>query len=422
MQAGAGKPAPSLTGHRGRCWHTSGMTDSRFCLTRVRLRHYRSIASADVELGKLLVLVGPNGSGKSNFLDALRLTSEALQSSLDQALRGRGGMAEVLRRSASNPTHFAIELEFRGDGLHGAYGFEVAAVRGGGFRVSREHCDVWFDISSGEGDRPADARFSVVFGELEFSTEPVMPPVTGQRLYLVVAAGLQAFRPVFDGLAAITVVNLNPDVMRQPQAPDAGELLHRDGANIASVLDRLERSDHGSADKARIEEYLQLIVPGLHGVSRSDLGNWETIQFIQDVPGAKSPWNFSALSVSDGTLRALGVLMALFAGDGGTLSTVGIEEPESALHPAAAGVLLDALRDASDRRQVIVTSHSPDLLDRHDFTLPELRAVRSVDGETVIGPLDQAGSMALREDLYTPGELLRIDQLLPARPDHAGAR
>ncbi|HEY1698361.1 MAG TPA: AAA family ATPase [Trebonia sp.] len=398
------------------------MADKRFSLTRVRLRHYRSIASADVELGNLLVLVGPNGSGKSNFLDALRLTSEALQTSLEQALRSRGGVAEVRRRSTGHPAHFAVDLEFRGEGLQGAYGFEVAAVRGGGFRVAREYCNVQSGSGTSGGGKDSSARFSVADGKLEFTTEPVMPPASGQRLYLVVAAGLEAFRPVFDGLAGITVFNLNPDVMRQPQTPDAGELLHRDGANIASVLDRLERSERGSADKARIEEYLQHIVPGMHGVSRSDLGTWETLQFSQEVPGAKSPWRFPAQSVSDGTLRALGVLVALFAGTGDTLSTVGIEEPESALHPAAAGVLLDALRDASERRQVIVTSHSPGLLDRHDFELPELRAVRSIEGETVIGELDEAGTLALREDLYTPGELLRTDQLLPARADHAEAR
>jgi hypothetical protein len=108
-----------------------------------------------------------------------------------------------------------------------------------------------------------------------------------------------------------------------------------------------------------------------------------------------------------------GVLVALFADTGHTLSTIGIEEPGSALHPAAAGVLLDALRDASERRQVIITSHSPDLLDRDDFQSEELCAVRSVGGETRIGPLDTAGAMAMREHLYTPGELLRTDQLLP---------
>ena len=399
------------------------MADHRFSLTRVRLRHYRSIASADVSLGDLLLLVGPNGSGKSNFLDALRLTSESLQTSLDQALRSRGGIGEVRRkptdaeelhrRRSGYPAPFTIDLEFQGENLQGAYGFEVAMLRGGGFRIAREYCDVRF------GSR-ADARFRVAGGELDFTTEPVMPPVSEQRLYLVSAAGLDAFRPVFDGLSGISVFNLNPEVMRQPQTPDAGELLRRDGANVASVLDRLGRSN--SADEARIEDYLQLIVPGMRGVSKSDLGNWETLQFTQDSPEAGRLWRFQAQSVSDGTLRALGVLVALFAGTGETLSTVGIEEPESALHPAAAGVLLDALRDASERRQVIVTSHSPDLLDRHDFKLSELRAVRFIDGETIIGELDQAGALALREDLYTPGELLRTDQLLPAREDHAEAQ
>jgi predicted ATPase len=395
------------------------MQDNYFSLTRIRLKHYRSIAAANVELGKLLLLVGPNGSGKSNFLDALRLLSESLQTSLDQALRSRGGVAEVRRRSTGHPTHFSIDLEFRGPEYQGEYGFEVAAVKGGGFRISREYCGVWYDERHAEGNRFADAKFRVDNGMLTDKTEPVMPPVSDQRLYLVAAAGLEAFRPVYDGLAGISVFSLNPDVIRQPQTPDSGEFLHRDGSNIASVLHRLQRSSRGQEDKARIESYLQLIVPGMHGVARSELGNWETLEFAQDVPGAKNPWRFQAQSVSDGTLRALGVLVSLFAGTGSTLSTVGIEEPESALHPAAAGVLLDALRDASERRQVIVTSHSPDLLDRHDFALSELRAVRSIAGETKIGQLDDAGVLALREQLYTPGELLRNDQLLPATDDES---
>ncbi|HEY1917826.1 MAG TPA: AAA family ATPase [Streptosporangiaceae bacterium] len=179
----------------------------------------------------------------------------------------------------------------------------------------------------------------MVDGRLGYSSEPVMPPVSEQRLYLVAAAGLEVFRPVFDGLAGITVFNLS-----------------------------------GSTDKTRIEEYLQLIVPGMRGVRRSDLGNWETLR-----------------------------------------------EPESALHPAAAGVLLDALRDASERRQVIVTSHSPDLLDRHDFKLSELRAVRSINGETVIGELDQAGALALRESasglsslIKSPSELTEVRVIIEA--------
>ena len=114
--------------------------------------------------------------------------------------------------------------------------------------------------------------------------------------------------------------------------------------------------------------------------------------------------------MSDGTLRTLGVLVALFQAPAGL---VAIEEPEVALHPAATGVLTDSLRDASDHRQVLITSHSPDLLD--DATLPDsaIQAVVSEDGDTKIGLLDEAGRSTLREHLYTAGELLRMDQLRP---------
>ena len=70
------------------------MHDDYFSLTRVRLWQYRSIAAADVELGPLVFLVGPNGAGKSNFLDALRLVSESLRTSLADALEVRGGVAD----------------------------------------------------------------------------------------------------------------------------------------------------------------------------------------------------------------------------------------------------------------------------------------------------------------------------------------
>jgi predicted ATPase len=92
---------------------------------------------------------------------------------------------------------------------------------------------------------------------------------------------------------------------------------------------------------------------------------------------------------------------------------VGLEEPEAALHPAAAGVLLGALREASTISQVVVTSHSPDLLDDPDIPDESILAVESKDGVTVIGPIDEAGRSVLRDKLFTPGELLRQNQLTP---------
>src|SRR3954447_11604905 len=100
-------------------------------IRRVVIRNYKSIAACDVSLSNLTFLVGPNGSGKSNFLDALRFVTDALRTALDHAVRNRGGVKEILRRSSTNPPdHFGVRLEFAlPTGQRGFYSFRIAALR-----------------------------------------------------------------------------------------------------------------------------------------------------------------------------------------------------------------------------------------------------------------------------------------------------
>lgn len=212
--------------------------------------------------------------------------------------------------------------------------------------------------------------------------------------------------------------NLNPDRIRDLQPPDAGEILRRDGGNLASVLRRLERDS--PALKTRIEEYLSKVVPGIRGVQVWPFGaSRDTIAFRQeDTRSIASQLSYAA-SMSDGTLRALGILVALLQpgnGQADRVPLIGIEEPEIALHPAAAGVLRDSLRDGCRRAQVLVTSHSPDLLDDPEISDEEILPVIAEQGETRIARLDPAGRSAIRDRLYTPGELLRLDHLRPEQP------
>lgn len=384
------------------------MTGSTF-LTRVVLRNYKSIAACDVRLRPLVFLVGPNGAGKSNFLDALRFVADALRTPLDLALRDRGGIKEVRRRSGGHPTHFALRLEFAlNSGSTGHYAFRIGARPQGGYEVQNEECVVHtpqvFD---------AEAYFRVHTGEVTTSAK-VAPAAALDRLYLVNASGLAEFRPVYEAFSHMGFYNLNPDRIRDLQPPDAGELLTRDGSNIASVLAQLGM--HNAETKQRIEEYLAKVVPGVRGVDVKTIGPKETLEFRQQVAGSKDPWRFLAANMSDGTLRALGILVALFQssnGIGARVPLVGIEEPEVALHPAATGVLLDSLRDASQSTQVIVTSHSPDLLDDEKLDTDSILAVVAEESVTKIGPLDDAGRSALHDRLYTAGELLRLNQLIP---------
>lgn len=380
-------------------------------ITRVVLKNYKSIASCSVRLRPLIFLVGQNGSGKSNFLDALRLVSESLNTSLDHALRERGGINEVRRRSSGHPTHFGIRLEFAlPDHTTGHYAFRVGAKPKGGFEVQREECRIHADEPLGQ-----DKFYLVNSGQVEDSNPKPLPPAADDRLFLVAASSLPEFRPLYECLTRMGFYNFSPDAIRDLQPPNAGEVLLRDGSNLASVLNLLS-IDRPSA-KNQVVELLSKVVPGVVDVAVLHVGKKETLEFRQKVGENDAPWRFLAENMSDGTLRALGVLTALLqSSNGGTrkrVPLVGIEEPEVALHPGAAGVLRDALTSASRHTQVIVTSHSPDLLDDKSVSDENILAVSNKNGQTLIGPLDAAGRSSIRDKLFTAGELLRLSQLTP---------
>ena len=90
-----------------------------------------------------------------------------------------------------------------------------------------------------------------------------------------------------------------------------------------------------------------------------------------------------------------------------------IEEPETALHPAAVAALMDGLHESSAKTQIIVTSHSADVLDQVDFERDALLVTELRDGTTSIGEINESSREAIRRHLYTAGDLLRMDQLVP---------
>lgn len=386
--------------------------DAQPFLRRVGIKNFRSIGSCDVALGPLVALVGRNGSGKSNFLDALRFVADSLNTTLDHALRERGGLGVVRRHSTGHPRNFAIRLDVcLPDRQSATYRFEIAGRSSGGFVVRREQ----LILSRGA---IVTARYELREGELRpGAIGGPFPVPASDRLFLVSASGLPDIRPVYEALRSMGFYNLNPEVIKRPQSPDAGEMLHRDGANISSVVARLR--EDAPREFERAGQYLRRIVPGISDFARVELGPQETIEFRQEVDGSEFPWKFYAMNMSDGTLRALGILMAVaqLASAGRHVPLVGIEEPETALHPAAAGALIDALREASQTTQVIITTHSADLVDHLDPADDCILVVQASKGTTEVGQIDTASREAIRSHLYTAGELLRIDQLAPDPAD-----
>ena len=129
---------------------------------------------------------------------------------------------------------------------------------------------------------------------------------------------------------------------------------------------------------------------------------------------------FYASGMSDGTLRAFGVLLALVqvSNDSRFATLVGIEEPESGLHPVAAGALMDAFRaEAETSTQVLITTHGRDLMDLVDLESDTVFVADASDNETVITSMDQACQEVIEKEIYLPGDLLSMDQFQTNRLD-----
>ena len=381
-------------------------------LTRVRIRNYRSIAACDVELGSLAFLVGPNGSGKSNFLDAIRFVADALYHTLDYAYDARGGTGLVHRRTSKRGRLPNIEarLDFRTpSGITGHYGFEIATRRGG-FSVRKEEC-----VTTGAGEHSFFFRDRDAF-TVKSTLSAVLPAAAPDRLFLK-SINDAPFREIYDALVGMRSYNLNPGVIREPQEPDPGEFLKHDGRNLAGVLADLRKRHTGTME--RIERYLGVVVPGVRSVNRVPYGTHETIDFHQNVPGQEDAIRFSATSMSDGTLRALGILTALLQENSTPPTLVGIEEPETALHPAALAALIDAFQDAREQTQVLVATHSPELLYSPEVQADELLAVSAESGETIIGPINAGSRESISQRRTSAGELLSLNLLEPDEDEAA---
>ena len=382
-------------------------TPSTVLLTRIVLRNYRSIAACEVSPGALTFLVGPNGAGKSNFVDALRFVADSLRQTVDDAFRERGGVRAVPRRGTGRIASFGLRIEFNLGSATGHFAFEIRAEGRGGYRIRREECAIL------ESDG-ASWHYETVDGVMR-SSNIVRPPVaaTGQ-FYLSRASHVAEFQPAYRALAGMGFYNFDPQSMRTLHRSDAGDLLSRDGSNLASVLFRL--ADRAPEIVKRIECYLAAVVDGVEGIRTRRDGSEDRLEFLQRTGATTRPARFESVSMSDGALRALGVLTGIFQGagnpDGPRL--IAFEEPEAALHPRAAAVLVDSLQDAAERTQVLVTTHGGDLFDRDDFPPAKILPVAVRNGVSLIGPMDEVGRAATRDGLYNIGELLRMDLLQPA--------
>lgn len=411
-----------------------GIDESRTMITRVRVENFRSIRSCDVRLGPLTVLVGPNASGKSNFMDSIHFLRDALDWGVEPALWERGGLDEVLHRSedfsmgGSFSTSVTLEKSDEDGAVIAAaeYGIEISRRPDGGFVVEHEHLD-----PAGDWERLRFRRTSTPAGEyeVEFIDFPpgIMQPDSPLLRFLAGYMQIERYKEISDLLASMRFYDLHTPTLRSlDQTPRAqrGSRLGSQGEHLGHVLGLL-KAEHPLV-KDNIDAFLAGMVQNAEGIDQLESGRdarYSEVEgrFIVAGDRFNDPQVrvFGRDSLSEGTLRLAGILVALFQPGvlNGSIPFVGLEEPEKALHPPTLGGLYEALDSASTLTQVMVTTQSADLLN-NEFALPShLVAVKNVQGRTVVGPVKESVLALIEDGTMTLAELVRDDFARPAVPD-----
>lgn len=389
-------------------------------ITYLSIQHYRSVGSVDLCLGNVNVLVGPNGAGKSNLLDAIAFIRDSLRYGLDQAVTDRQGIQTIRQWSPTRPYNITMTIRIRNsDTDFGEFSFTLTS-RGTSFAIRRE-TGSWREsirlrfrdrrTTSGYKIKYYDTYHTYVRGEYGKITVTDMDDgsTTTEKIEEIddFYLGSRHARPFFSlrrALLNFEIYTIFPNTLRQPEKQSGEEYLKSHGDNLASILRRMRRKKRHEAIN-EIVLSLQSVLPALDNISVQSIAGLLTPLFlVKDSRGGKSHY-FHVNQMSDGTLRILGLLVALYQNP--RPATLALEEPELTVHPGVLQLIAEAIHEVSESSQIIITTHSPDFIDY--FQPEDIIAVELIDGNTSARHIRKSQLNAVKDDLMTLGELMSIE-------------
>lgn len=385
-----------------------------------------------LKLNALNIIIGPNGSGKSNLLDMLHLLRE-LPGNLQDAIRERGGSEAWLHKGPGGdgvamvdvvmdlgedffvPIYYRAELRLFADGLllqaeqlRTRDSFKeiggaplLLCLRAGtdtAAKFSKARPARWLaedpSESASETLDPSSPLESFDWTRSSIAAaRSILSRWSAQSVVERVASDLRSIRiypPWQFGLLALA---------RRPQSSDQpNDYLEPNGQNLALVLSRIKQSPE--AWQRLLEKFRAVYAPAKEIDIFTQGG---TVQIILD-----EGYRTAASRLSDGTLRWLFLVTLLL--DPQPPPLLAIEEPELGLHPDLLPRLAELLREASEKTQLIVTTHSPELVSAFSDHPEDVVVCERIGGSTEFRRLDPE-PLAHWLESYSLGDAWRAGEI-----------
>lgn len=364
-------------------------------ITKISVSNYKSLGPKTViELNNLTVFVGRNGAGKSNIIDLIKFVSDAMKMGLEGAITKRHGIKAIGRWSSGKPNNIAISIDVKEADFVANYSFSISSHKKHEYIVSSESANIVFKNQE-------TAAFQIIDQKWQSGPIGLQPIITPLNLVLPLISGDERFAKLELALRNMAIYNIFPDTLRQPQIYDPQKPMNEHGKNWASVL----KDQDIETWKDDLIIGLKALTQEIDDIKIEQLSGYLIARFRHGQTGdnKKAKW-FDASQESDGTLRIAGIITALLQTP--NLPLIGIEEPELTIHPGAIPLVYDFLVQVSKKSQVVVTTHSPELLDCIKIS-DNIRVVRKEDNNTIITAMDSKQVEAVRTGLLSLGEIHR---------------
>lgn len=387
----------------------------------IRVKNFKSFKDVEVHLGNFNVFIGANASGKSNFLRIIEFLRDIQRHGLDNAISLQGGPEYLTNLNIGPRENLFVEvvaseepylglpivvgrsqnrdsdLEFAQSESH--YSFVVA------FSEDRAGINILDEYLSVRGSFTAFERIDGARHPLGTGDVVIEPKVEGIIVKLIGPRGVSlkdyepepwlgrrntTGRPVLLQLSQLStgslmdhvaIYDFDPKLPKKAMPITAKAELEEDGSNLAIVLNRIMEDESA---KRKLVNLVQDLLPFVSGLEVEKFAD-KSLFFSLRETYAKEKY-LPASFISDGTINITALIVALYFE---RKPIAIIEEPEQNVHPHLISRIVAMMREASQRKQVIVTTHSPEVVRNADIADVHLVARDAEGFSTITKPADR---------------------------------
>lgn len=388
-------------------------------IKKIKISNFKSFKDLEVELGKFNVLIGSNASGKSNFIEVFKFLRDIVNHGLENAISIQGGIEYlrninigssenlslevvldrafrfVLRRKEKEligiktyETIYKLALKFK----RGGKGFEIVedkiTQKVNFFQLEKKDGKIETKEKLGEGEIVCSFTKGKVNVDLNIpedvgiKEEDIIPRSLKEvksesKTLLIEHPPLSIFHlDILDFFSdRISIYDFDPKLPKKATPITGKAVLEEDGSNLAIVLKNiLENKDI----KRKFSNLVKDLLPFVDDLSIEKFADKSLLFKIREVYNKNL--YLPASLISDGTINITALIIALYF-DKKQLTI--IEEPERNIHPYLISKVVEMMKDASQKKQIIVTTHNPEMV-KHAGVENILLISRDKEGFSVI--------------------------------------